>query len=184
MARELKQILLKELDKTFRTSDSCVLIDYCGLNSEQTQDLRSVLRKSGIGMSVVQNRIARRVFSARGAPETFQHLFRGPTAILHGEEGAVVASKVIVGWRKKNKDIATIKGGLFHGQMISTEEVESLAKLPDLETLRSIVASQLLSPMACLLAATQGLLSHFPGATKARHESLEKGGEGSGENQS
>jgi len=176
MAKELKEILCKQLDSTIGHIDGCVLIDYCGINSEQTHELRSLLRKERVGMSVVQNRIARRVFSERGAPAAFQDLLRGPTAILYGEDGALTASRTVVGWRKKNKDLAAIKGGLFAGAAISTAEVERLASLPDIDTLRSRLLSIFLSPLTHLASVADSLVRHFPSASKAHRESLEKEG--------
>ncbi len=180
MAKELKQIIFKELDKSFGSVGGCVLIDYKGINSELTQDLRTSLRKTGTEMTVVHNRIARRVFGGRGAPEAFQELFSGPTAVLYGEDGAVSASKSIVQWRKKNKDLASIKGGLFQGKAISPQEVEKLSALPDASTLRQTCLGLFLSPMASLANAAQSLLSHFAGAIKAHRESLEKNQGGGG----
>ena len=177
MAKELKEILFKQIDSTVGHINGCVLIDYCGINSEQTHELRTLLRKDRIEMSVLQNRIARRVFSERGVPEAFQDLLRGPTAILYGEDGALTASKTVVSWRKKNKDLAAIKGGLFEGEVISTAEVERLASLPDLDTLRSRLLGVFMSPLAHLASVTDSLVRHFPSATKAHREGLEKGGE-------
>ena len=116
MARELKNIVCAQLDRDFEGLDGCVLIDYAGLNSEQTYDLRSKLRADGVRVRVVHNRLAKRVFGAReDIPAEFADLFKGPVALLVAEEGALVASKSITNWHKENKDLAAIKGGLFEG---------------------------------------------------------------------
>jgi large subunit ribosomal protein L10 len=175
MARELKTIIYRQFDARFGGLDGCVLINYQGLNAEQTQDLRTTLRRSGVLMNVVQNRLARRVFKDRGAPQEFEVLLKGPTAVLHGGDGALAASKLIVQWRKKNKDLASIKGGLFQGKALSSADVEKLASLPDANTLQAQTLSLFLSPMNHLATVTQGLLSHFAGATKAHREGLEAG---------
>ncbi len=182
MARELKTILLNELNKSFSGLGGCVLIDYKGINSELTRDLRANLAKVGTEMTVVQNRIARRVFGGQGAPKEFQDLFKGPTAVLYSDDGALSASRTIVAWRKKNKDLAPIKGGLFMGKTLSSAEVEHLATLPDAATLRQNVLGLFLSPMGHLASVTQALLSHFAGCARAHHDSLEKdkGGGGGG----
>ena len=174
MAKELKTIIYKHLEQRFGDLDGCVLVDFRGLNSEQTQDLRGVLRKSGVLFNVVQNRLARRLFKEKGAPEDFQALFKGPTAILFGSDGAVTASKAITQWHKKNKNLATLKGGFFQGKALSVAEVERLATLPDIPTLRSSVAATFLSPLLSLAQAAASLLGHFPGCVKAREESLPK----------
>jgi large subunit ribosomal protein L10 len=174
MAKELKTIIYRQFDGKFGGLDGCVLINYQGLNAEQTQDLRASLRRSGVLMSVVQNRLARRVFRDRGVPQEFESLLKGPTAVLHGEDGALAASKSIVQWRKKNKDLAAIKGGLFQGKALSTADVEKLASIPDVGVLRAQACSTLMGPLNHLASVTQGLLSHFAGAVKAHREGLEK----------
>jgi large subunit ribosomal protein L10 len=178
MARELKAIIYRQIDGKFGGLDGCILIDYQGLNAEQTQDLRSSLRRSGVRMSVVHNRLARRVFRDRGAPQEFEVLLKGPTALLHGEDGVLSASKSIVQWRKKNKDLAAIKGGLFQGKALSIADVEKLATIPDTATLQAQALSMLLGPLSHLATVTAGLLSHFAGAARAHREGLEKGGGG------
>ena len=176
MAKELKKIISKHLDATLAGIQGCVLVDYRGLDSAQTQDLRSSLRKGGVRMNVIHNRLAQRVFAQEGAPEAFQKLLKGPTAVLYGEDGAIAASKSIVQWRRKNAELAKIKGGLFQGRLLTAPDVERLAALPDRETLRARAAAVLLSPLSYLVTLTQSLLSHFAGAVKARREDLEKAG--------
>jgi len=178
MAKELKIIIAKQIEKTVGNLDGCVLIDYRGLTSAQTQDLRASLRRSSVLMNVVPNRLARRVFTEHGAPPEFQSLLQGPTAVLFGNDGVLTTSKSIVQWRKKNKDLAPIKGGLFQGKTLSPAEVERLSALPDANQLRERVLALFLSPLSHLATVTQALLSHFASSCKAHRERLEKEGQG------
>jgi len=177
MAKQLKKIVCSHYENKFGDMGGSVLIDYRGLNSEQTRDLRASLHKGAITMNIVQNRLAKRVFAKAGAPTQFQDLLRGPTAVLVGDDGAISASRVIVQWRKKNKDLAKIKGGLLEGKTLSVAEVEKLANLPDVATLQSRLCGLFMAPATHLVTAIQSLLSHFAGAVKAHRESLEKGAE-------
>lgn len=174
MAKELKQLMIRQLEAGVGALDSCVVVDYKGLDSEKTQDLRTSLRKRGVRMRVVHNRLARRAFAGKGAPETFQGLLRGPTAVLYGEDGALSASKSIVEWRKKNADLLKIKGGLLGGQMLGVSDVEKLAAIPDRETLLGGVVARMLGPIAVLANAASSLLAHLAGSAKARHADLSK----------
>ena len=175
MSKELKQLLQDEFARRFDGVDGCVLIDYHGLDSEKTQNLRSHLRSVGVRMSVVQNRLARRVFAEMEIPESFGDLLRGPVAVLIGEDGAVTASKQVVEWSKKNKNLAAVKGGLLAGETLDAEKVKALAKIPSMDELRASVAGSLMSPLTHLASCAQGLLAHFAGCAKAHHEAL--GGE-------
>lgn len=183
MAKELKTILYKGLDQSLSGVTGCVLIDIKGINSEQTHELRSSFARQGTEITVVPNRIARRVFGDHGAPKEFQALFKGPTAVIYSTDGAVTASKLIVEWRKKNskdKDLASIKGGLLQGKTLDAAGVEQLAKLPDTATLQRNVAGLFLGPLSHLASVTQSLVSQFAGCVRAHRETLEKGQGGGG----
>lgn len=177
MARELKEIIVRDLTAGFNGIESCILVGYQGLNSEQTLELRSILQKADVEFTVVHNRLARRAFEAHGAPEAFRKLLRGPTAVVYGnKDGALSASKQIVEWRKKNKDLAAIKGGVYAGRVLEASDVEKLATIPDADTLRAQVMSMMLAPLTHLASVTQSLLNHFVSAAKAHREGLEKQG--------
>lgn len=180
MAKELKRFIVQHLASELAKVDGCVLVDFQRLNSEKTLDLRAALRKRGVRMTVVHNRLARLAFGQRKVPESFQRLFRGPTAVLFGPDGALSASKSIVEWRKKNAGLAPIKGGLFGGRVMTPEQVEDLARIPEREVIQAGVASRMLGMLGVLATAAQSVLSFFAGAAKARHEELSKGIEASG----
>lgn len=176
MAKELKRLVCEDLKSRFHELEGCVLIDYRGLDSEKTHDLRSALRESGVQMNVVQNRLARRVFADLGMPGDFCDLIRGPTAIVFGGEGAFTASKSIAKWRKKNKDLLEIRGGLFEGEVLSPEDVGRLADVPEPEVLRSNIAGLFISPMTRLTSCAQSLTSHFLGCAQAQSSKAEEEG--------
>ncbi|MBN1443270.1 MAG: 50S ribosomal protein L10 [Planctomycetes bacterium] len=175
MAKELKEIVVADFEKRFAGLDGCVLIDYHGLDSEHTADLRSHLRQDGLRLTIVHNRLLRRALAGReDLPAGFCEQLRGPTAVLHGEEGgAILAAKALVSWQKKNRDLAPAKGGLIEGRVLSAGEVSELAKIPDRPTLLCQTAGLFLSPLQYLASATRSLLSHFAGCAKERARQLE-----------
>ena len=183
MAKELKKIIVRDIQRRFAAMEGCVLIDYHGLSSEQTTDLRNSLREDGVLMNVVHNRLARIAFSSReGIPVEFQDLFRGPTALLYGEDGVLSASRIVARWQKNNQGLARVKGGLFLGQLLTEADVKRLASLPDKETLRAQLAFMFVSPLSSLASAAQSLLSNFAGAAEARRKDLESKGDQSSNN--
>jgi len=173
MSRELNDIITRDLETRFAGMDGCVVFDYQGLSAGDTFELRRRLRKDGVLMNVVQNRLSKRVFSEReDIPGEFTDLFRGPTALLTSEEGTLRASKSISNWLKENKDSVEIRGGLFEGKVLTKEDVNAMAKIPDKETLLAQTAGMFLSPVQFLPSAAKSLVSHLAGCAKARHEEL------------
>ena len=59
MARELKDIITKDIETRFAGMDGCVVFDYQGLSAEDTFQLRRNLRQDGVRMNVVQNRLSK-----------------------------------------------------------------------------------------------------------------------------
>lgn len=180
MAKELKRLIVRHLAADLGGVESCVLVDFRGLDAEKTLDLRAALRKRGVRMAVLHNRLARLALREKGAPEELGMLLRGPTALLFGPDGAISASRSIVEWRKKNAGLAPVKGGFIAGRVIGPEEVEGLARIPDADTLRAGTAARLLSPLGVLANAVSGLVSFLHGASRSRREDLEKSAQGPG----
>ncbi len=177
MAKELKQIITADYERQLGDLEGGVLIDYHGINAERTVDLRCALRKDGVSMQVLHNRLARRVFAERDdVPGEFADLLSGPCALLVGEEGVLTASKSLSNWRKKNRDLAKVKGGFFEGRVLSVEDVAQMAKIPDKETLQGQVAAMFLSPAQLLASCGKAVLEHFAGCAKARKDELESDG--------
>ena len=173
MARELNDIITRQLETRFGELDGFVVFDYQGLSAEDTFQLRSNLRSDGVRMNVVQNRLSKRYFGEReDIPGEFVDLFQGPTALLTCEEGTLRSSKSIANWLKENKDSVEIRGGLFEGKILSKEDVAEMAKIPDKETLLSQTVGMFLSPVQFLPSAAKSLVSHLAGCAKARHEEL------------
>lgn len=174
MAKELKKIIVKDLERRTAGIEGCVLIDYQGLDSEKTTDLRNELRDNGIAMTVLHNRLTKIALAERPEiPAGFGDLLRGPTAMLSGEDGVFTASRSISRWRKKNQGLARVKGGFFEGSVLSAADVERFASVPDLPTLQGQLASLFGSPLAVLVSAARTLTSSFAGAARSRHEDLE-----------
>jgi large subunit ribosomal protein L10 len=174
MAKELKRIIVKDFQRRFAGMDGCVVIDYRGLNSEQTTDLRSALREESVVMNVVHNRLAKNAFSSlERFPAEFEQFFRGPTALLWGEEGVISASRIVTRWQKKNRGLARVKGALFEGEILTEADVKKLALIPDREALRGRLAAMFASPLQFLASAARSLLENFAGAAQARRADLE-----------
>jgi len=180
MSKELKKLVTDHLQKRFEALDSYVVVDYRGLNSAQSFDLRRSLHETGTRMAVVPNRLALRILDRwEGKKDDFRAFFKGPTAVLYGKDGAISASKAVMQWKKKNKDLLPIKGAVLSGTVLGPKDVEGLSKIPDKPQLLALVASAFQGPLARLAAATQGIIGRVVYALEARRKKLEEGGGGS-----
>ena len=74
--------------------------------------------------------------------EYHEEVFQGPTAVAFGMEDAVAPAKILSDFAKKAEALE-LKGGILEGKVLSKEEIQQIAKLPNREGLLSMLLSVL-----------------------------------------
>ena len=141
----------------------------------QIDALRSRLIESGASFTVVKNTLTRRAAEAAGA-DALLTLLEGPSAIafLEADGDMVAAAKALADSAKDSKVLA-IRGGVLQGRTMTAAEVEALATLPPLESLRGQVLGAIIAPLTALAGLVNAPLQNLYGLIDARIEQL--GGE-------
>ena len=175
-----KEAVVADLVDQLRTAESLIVADYRGLTNAKLETLRDRLREHGARFSVVKNTLARRAAETAGA-EPLLALLEGPSAIAFIKSGgdAVAVAKALSDSARETK-ILTLRGGVLEGVPITGEDVESLAKLPPLDVLRSQVVGVIIAPLTQLLGLLSAPLSDLVGLIDARIAQLEAGGDTTG----
>ncbi len=144
-AIEKKQLLVEELTEKFTSSNSIVIVDYLGLTVEEVTDLRVKLLESGCEMKVIKNNIIRRAAQAAGYEGIVEHL-TGPNAVAFSNEDSVSAAKVVYDFAKDHKKLE-LKVGVVDGEFMDNTAIQTIATLPNRETLLTMFAGGLLQPI-------------------------------------
>jgi large subunit ribosomal protein L10 len=164
VAKVLKQLLAKQVKDAVAGSEGAIFVNLGPMTVEQNMRLRGILRTKagGARMRVLHNRTARIALKEAGFPPKVDTILKGPTAAIFGGEGASKIAKTILDWARTDKGIV-IKGGVADGEFFDAKGVTALAKMPDKQTLRAMLAGAISGPargVAVVLAA--------PGASIAR----------------
>src|SRR5437660_8567569 len=103
----------------------------------QIDELRTKLLEHGARFAVVKNTLTRRAAELAGA-DTLLALLEGPTAIafLESDGDPVAVAKALVDTARETR-VLEVRGGMLEGRPVEPGEIESLAKLPPLDILRS-----------------------------------------------
>src|SRR5580765_3822463 len=176
MHRDDKERVVAELTERLRTAETLIVADYRGLTMPQIDTLRGRLLEHGAKFSVVKNTLTRR--AAEAAEHTaLLALLEGPAAIAFIEaDGDMVAVAKALTDSARETRVLVIRGGVLQGRQISGEDVEELAKLPPIDTLRGQVLGAVIAPLTSLAALLAAPLQDLVGLIDARIEQL--GGEG------
>jgi large subunit ribosomal protein L10 len=178
--KDEKERVVAELTERLRTTETLLVADYRGLTMPQIDDLRSKLIEHGARFTVVKNTLTRRAAQAVGS-DTLLALLEGPTAIafLESDGDPVAVAKALVDAARETR-VLEVRGGLLEGRPIEAAEIESLAKLPPLDALRSQVLAAVIGPVTGIVALFTAPLQDLYGLIDARIEQLQEQGDTSG----
>jgi len=171
--RQQKEEQVSALREKLSTANTLVAIDYRGLSVGDANDLRGRLRQaeSEIDYRVAKNTIIRRAIDGTDAAGLVDHL-TGPTALAIGYDEPSVVARALFDYAKENESFE-IKGGVVDGEVVGSEVLERLAKLPTKQELRGMLAGTLQAPLRNLAGTLNALLSQLRNALEQRQGQLE-----------
>ena len=172
MQKDEKERVVAELTERLRVAETLIVADYRGLTMPQIDALRGRLVEHGARFTVVKNTLTRRAAEAAGV-DALLALLEGPSAIAFIEsDGDMVAVAKAMADSARETRVLEIRGGLMQGRAISAADVDELAKLPPVETLRGQVLGAIIAPLTELLGLVNAPLQNLVGLIDARIEQL------------
>lgn len=136
-----KEQLVTDLTERLKKAKGSFIVNYQGLNVESMNRLRGELRKSGIELRVVKNRLLK-IASESTETGVMQEQMVGPSALAITYEDVVAPAKALVEFGK-SFDKLKVKCGQISGKLMDEEGVKRLAALPG----REVLLAQVLSAM-------------------------------------
>jgi large subunit ribosomal protein L10 len=158
MDKEQKAATVAEVASQIQESEAVFAVDYRGISVPQAAELRQRLNDAGARFRVVKNTLTQLAADQAGAAE-LKELLEGPTAFtfVSPDGDPVLAAKALAGFRREH-EVLELKGGRMSGNVISVEEIQSLARLPGLETLQGQLVGVLASPVTGLVRGLNQLI--------------------------
>ena len=163
MKRSEKEQLVTELREKMEGAKALYYTDFTGLNVKRMTELRRRLRRAGVEYVVIKNTLALRAVNESGL---VGERLRGPTGLVVAPD-PVAGAKVLADFAKENDQKPGIKGGMFDGRAIDTEQVKKLATMPSREQMLAELGAGLMSPLAAFAGAMNGMLYMMVGALEA-----------------
>ena len=172
MPTEKKKDIVESLQEAFDKCSIGILTDYRGLTTAEISALRRKMTEAGVEYRVVKNSLAQIAFRNAGR-EDIADLFSGPVAVALGYGEVPDTAKAVSEYISDNKSTLEVKSGFFGDTVLSSKEIESLAKLPTKEVLIAQVIGGIQSPITGLVNVLAGPIRNVMGALQARITQLE-----------
>ncbi len=143
ISKERKNELVAQYGEWLSQSRAVILTEYSGLTMKDLDELRKRIREVGGEFHIVKNTLTKLAFDNAGIPYSSDQL-AGSTAIGFAFKDAPALAKTMTDFAKST-DFIKIKFGYLDKQMISADGVKSLADLPPLPVMRSLLLGTIMA---------------------------------------
>ena len=145
---EIKKQVVSDIVKKFQDAQSVIIVNYSGLTVEQVTGLRAQFRAAGVDYVVLKNTLVRRALQELNI-EGLDEVLNGPSAFAFGMNDPVSPAKILNDSITKNKtEVISIKAGLLGTEVMSMDQIKSLAETPSREVLLARFIGSLQSSIA------------------------------------
>jgi large subunit ribosomal protein L10 len=156
ITKDQKKEISSKIGNILNTNKSVVFVSFKGLDVARTSEMRSELKKDGIGYMVVKKTLAKRTMeSAEISGE--RPVLEGELALAYCND-TIMPSKSIAHYQKKFAGAVTALGGILEGSFLSKDDVSNLAKIPG----REVLYGQLVTVMNAPIQQTVQVLNAVP----------------------
>ena len=174
-----KQVVVDEIKEKIENSKSVTIVGFDRMDVQEITDLRTKFRESNSEYKVYKNTMMRFAFEELGYSDLIDEL-KGSNALIFSNEDSVTGPKVAVDYTKEGdeeKEKLLIKAGLVEGMVQSGDQMVAIASLPNKETLYSMLANVLQSPIQSLAGDLDNTVAKIALALDAVRVKIEENGE-------
>ncbi|WP_104697450.1 MULTISPECIES: 50S ribosomal protein L10 [unclassified Helicobacter] len=142
MTKQEKQALVQSLTLEFKASNSLIVCDYKGLDVKKLESLRDSARKLNARVQVIKNTLASIALKEAGYPD----LNLKDTNIFIWNDEQISLSKLVMKFADENKELFSVKIGCFDGEIVDTQHITAISKLPSRDELIGMLLSVWTAP--------------------------------------
>ncbi len=175
MNRREKEKIVADFSKKVEGLKAIVLTNYIGLNVEQMNNLRRLLKEERIDFHVVKNTLMRLAFAGTEL-QSLNNYFEGPTAVAISYGDPTTLAKILSDFTK-NQPSFKVKVAIVQGRILPPEELKALATMPSIGVLFAQIMGEIQCPAQQVGGAILGALQQIIAIIQARVDQLSSGDE-------
>ncbi|MEY4747241.1 MAG: ribosomal protein large subunit ribosomal protein [Candidatus Parcubacteria bacterium] len=144
--KEQKKEIVEKLEGALKNAVSAVFVHFSRVTVADESAMRKGLRQDGVSYYVARKTLIKRALEKLGHKSAEVPL-EGEIAIAWGGgEDATAPARLIHEFGKKLADKLSIVGGIFEGKLVGTLQMQEIATIPPVATLRAMFAQIVNSP--------------------------------------
>ena len=152
---EDKKAIVADVAETASNALSLVIADARGVNLNDMTALRAKAREEHVVLRVVKNSLAKRAFTDTDF-SCVEEALVGPSIFGFSMEDPGAAARLFKDFAKQNEDFE-VKALSVGGDLMGSEKIDVLAKLPTRDQALSMLANLMLAPVSKFVRATNDI---------------------------
>lgn len=141
-----KAVVIEKLEKAFKEGASSVLVHFSKLTVAEESDMRRKLKEQGVSYFVAKKTLIRRALESLGHAHAEVPLDGEVAVAFGGGEDATAPARLVHEFGTKLVDKLSILGGIFEGKLVGQAQMQEIATIPPMATLRAMFAQVVNSP--------------------------------------
>ena len=149
LTRAQKEEQVTELKDMFGRATCVYVADFRGIDVPSVNQLRRRIRTEGeFEYRVTKNAVLRLAAEGSEVAGIVEH-FRGPTAVALSYGDPAGLARIMADFAKDHESFE-IKGGMLQGEVVTSQDIATLASLPSMNELRSMLIGLIQAPASKL----------------------------------
>jgi large subunit ribosomal protein L10 len=144
-----KKAIVAEVNETAAQALSLVIADARGVNVTDMTALRAKARAENVQLRVIRNTLAKRAFADTDYA-CVEDVLVGPSLFAFSMEDPGAAARLFKDFAKENEEFE-VKALSVSGQLLGSEQIDVLAKLPTLEQALGMLVGVTIAPVSKLV---------------------------------
>lgn len=150
-----KEETLSDLKAAFTNGASATFVSFAGVDVASSTDLRRSLAGEGVSYQVAKKTLIAKAVQDGGFSGDMPEL-PGNIAVTVSQNDPTASARVLYNWfndKKEMKELFTIVGGIYEGKLMNATEMQAIATIPDIKTLRGMFVNIINSPIQSMVIA-------------------------------
>ncbi|QJC35792.1 50S ribosomal protein L10 [Enterobacteriaceae endosymbiont of Donacia sparganii] len=123
-----KKMIVAKISQINKIALSAVIVDFCGVNSNNLNKLRKKSRENNVVINIIRNKLLKLIIKNSNF-QCLDSLIHGPILIAYSLKHPGAAARLIKEFSKLDENLK-IKAASFNNKIINSENIDLLAELP------------------------------------------------------
>lgn len=143
--KQQKEEIVAKLEEAMK-APTTVFVHFSKVTVAEESAMRRDLRKESIGYTVAKKTLIRRALDTLGHASSELPL-EGEIAVAYGgQDDITTPARTLHEFGKKLTDRLSIVGGIFEGRLLGAAQMQEIATIPPMQSLRAMFAQLVNSP--------------------------------------